>query len=195
MSKYPRFAFDADENVGTWRLYRQMKTEQYAIARKDAVDLEPGSFVWQDKDAADVERRDDETAADPDEVRDVFLDAVGVLFLRAPAGRNWEFGPIFDALNWYESEAIDDLRALRNDMGVSRMSVDARERMRKMGHDIPDNPREMTKEAWELVEQARSHFTLSGSLAFKPGESSGPADPERRHPDESSLDAFGSGSQ
>jgi hypothetical protein len=99
---------------------------------------------------------------------------------------------VFDALSWYEAEAIDDLRDLRNNMSVARLPKDVREEMRVGGRGIPENPRSMTDSSWELVKRSRSQFTLSESLAFKPGKG-GNTNPERRHLDETNLGAFGGG--
>lgn len=182
MTNYPRFAFHVDEDSETWELYRQMKTEQYVIARKPESNMEPGAFVWQEKDDAEVKDVDDSL----DTVREDFLDAVAALFLRGPGGRDWDFGPIFDALNWYEDEAIEDLRDLRNDAGTARIPREERE----ANPDLPDDPREMPSGAWDLVGEARQQFTLTGSRAFKPGENSSAKDRDEPHPEEMDLADF-----
>lgn len=164
MSDFPQFAFHVDEDDETWWLYRQMKTEQYAVASKPAPDLDPGDFYWQEKADADVEDRNDH-GLQP--VREEFLDAVAATFLRAPAGIGWELEPVYEPLTWYEDETIEDLRSLRNETQEARMVESARQEL-----DSPyDNPREMPSGAWDLVKKARRQFTLSDSRAFKPDES------------------------
>lgn len=179
MTDYPQFAFDVDEENRTWRLLRQMKTEQYAIARKPTEETEPGEFIWQSKEQADVEDRDDDGLVP---VRDEFLDAVGALFLRGPGGRDWELSPIFDALEWYEDEVADDLRSLRYETQRGRAPEEFDE--------ADGEPRTMASGAWDLVKQARSEFTLTGSLAYKPGEQKSAKERDEPHENESTLGDF-----
>lgn len=144
-------------------LYRQTETQERPLA----VRTRERTFWF------GLDREEGTGTREP--VRDEFLDAVGALFLRGPAGRNWTLDPIFDALTWYEEECIEELRELRND------AMD--------GRDPNTDARSMPSEAWELVTAARSHFTLSDSRAFKFGE--GDSDHDRGdHPDDTALDQF-----
>ncbi|APX00186.1 hypothetical protein CHINAEXTREME_20450 (plasmid) [Halobiforma lacisalsi AJ5] len=162
----PEFAFRVDDDTESWALYRQTATQERPIAVRTR-----DRTLWFGLDREDGN-------GDREPVRDDFLDAVGALFLRGPAGRDWTLTPIFDALTWYESECIEELRELRNETMASRS---------------PDvDGRSMPSEAWDLVEAARSHFTLSDSRAYKPGDRSTKDHERGEHPDDSSLGDFGS---
>lgn len=161
MSK-PDFAFRVDEDARAWALYRQTETQERPVAVRTRDET-----FWFALD------REDGTG-DREPVRDDFLDAVGALFLRGPAGRDWTLEPIFEALTWYESECIDQLRALRNDAMTSR-SPDA-------------DGRSMPSEVWDLVDVGRSHFALTDSRAFKPGE--GRSHDRGPHPNDTALADF-----
>lgn len=140
MSK-PAFAFRINEDARAWALYRQTDTQERPVAARTR-----DTTVWFTLDREDGN-------GDREPVSEDFLDAVGALFLRGPAGRDWTLEPIFEALEWYESECIDELRELRNEAMTSR---------------APDaGGRSMPSEAWDLVDAGRSHFTLSDSRAFK----------------------------
>lgn len=176
------FAFRVDADAEAWALYRQTRTQQRVVAARTG---ERVFWVGQDR-----EDRAETVGLEP--VSDEFLDAVAATFLRGPAGRDWELQPIFDALAWYEAECIEDLRAVRNETQHARMHSDTRERMREKGHDVPESPRAMPSEAWDLVKQARSQFKLTESWAYKPGDTSTKGRPDgEKHPDEASLTYYG----
>ncbi|APX98529.1 hypothetical protein [Natronorubrum daqingense] len=163
---YPEFAFRVDEDTESWALYRQTETQERPVA----VRTRDRPF-WFGQD-----REDGNGTREP--VSDDFLDAVAALFLRGPAGRDWTLEPIFDALEWYESECIDDLRELRTETMASR----------RPGAD----GRSMPSEAWDLVTAARSHFTLTESRAFKAADPDTNDHDRGDHPDDASLAEFSS---
>lgn len=159
----PEFAFRIDEDSRSWVLYRQTATQERPIA---ACTRERTLWFGQDRETQNGDR---------EPVSEDFLDAVGALFLRGPAGRDWTLEPIFEALEWYESACIDELRELRNEAMLNRE---------------PDaDGRSMPSEVWDLVETGRSHFTLSDSRAFKPGEVG--SHDRGAHPADSTLEGFG----
>ncbi|OLZ39079.1 hypothetical protein A6E15_19135 [Natrinema saccharevitans] len=159
----PAFAFRVDEDARSWALYRQTNTQERPVTARTRA-----RTLW-----FGLDREEGNGKREP--VRDDFLDAVGAAFLRGPQGRDWTLEPIFEALTWYEQECIDELRELRNEAMTNR-------RPDADGRSMPD-------EAWDLVSVARSHFTLSDSRAFKPGEG-GSHDRRGEHPDDTGLDQF-----
>ncbi|ELY68931.1 hypothetical protein [Natrinema versiforme] len=161
----PAFAFRIDEDARSWALYRQTETQERPVAA-----CTRDETLWFALD------REDGTG-DREPVREDFLDAVGAAFLRGSAGRDWTLEPIFEALTWYESECLDELRELRNEAMSSRR---------------PDaDGRSMPSEAWDLVSKARSHFTQTDSRAFKAADPSTKDHDRGDHPDETALGEFG----
>lgn len=159
------FAFRVDGDARAWVLYRQTDTQERPVAARTR---EEAFWFALDRENGTGER---------EPVRADFLDAVGALFLRGPAGQDWTLEPVFEALTWYESECIDELRELRNEAMTSRAP--------------DDDGRSMPSEAWDLVDAGRSHFTLTGSRAFKPGDSSTKTHDRGDHPDDTALGDFG----
>ncbi|WP_436346836.1 hypothetical protein [Natronorubrum sp. FCH18a] len=160
----PDFAFRVDEDARSWALYRQTETQERPVA---ANTREETFWFALDREGGNGGR---------DPVRADFLDAVGALFLRAPAGSDWTLEPIFEALTWYESECIEELRELRNEAMMSR---------------APDEDgRSMPSEAWDLVSAGRSAFTLTDSRAFKACDPATRDHDRGEHPDETALADF-----
>ncbi|WP_440767520.1 hypothetical protein [Natronorubrum sp. DTA7] len=174
-SDYPAFAFRVDEDTRSWALFRQTKTQERPVVVRTR---ERTFWFGQDREESNGTR---------EPVRNDFLDAVAALFFRGPAGQDWTLDPIFDALEWYESECIDDLREIRNETSSARSPPEINDKLREQGYDVPENPRAMPSEAWDLVTAARSHFALTDSRAFKAGDTSTRDHDRGDHPDDGSL--------
>lgn len=169
---YPRYAFRVEDGSDAWALYRQTKTQERPIAAR--TDSRP---FWFSLD------RDDGNG-DREPVRQEFLDAVAVVFMRAPGpSPEWDFGPIFDALTDYEQAAIDDLRNLRGEQSSARVPAEERDEL------VPhENPRSIPDDVWGLIQHARFEFTLSESLATKGDVSA--KDRDEPLADEATFDDF-----
>lgn len=191
--RYPAYFWEIDESEGvrSWRLFRETKTQK-RILRANVEVLDYEAFEDDDAETNIVQygfwnSLDSEQAfGERRELSDEFVDAVAGLFIEGPGGRDWNLDPLFEGLEWYEEQFIEDLRYLRNTMNVGnplpeeRMrelydddperleeALDRREEIvEKYGEEYPEFPDEVN----EFIEHCESSFTLTDSAAYKDGK-------------------------
>jgi hypothetical protein len=210
---YPAYFWEINEEwedgVRSWRLFRETKTQK-RIIRANVEVLSYDKFE-DDEAVTNIAQYGFWNSVDPEQsfgerrdLRKEFVDAVAGLFIKAVAARDWNIDPLFEDLEWYEEQFVEDLRYLRNAANLGNPLSE--EELREMYEDDPEflekrlerraetvekygeKPPEIPDEVNEFIKHCRSAFKLTESAAYKPEEDGG------HHPnpgEETDLTQFG----